>query len=129
MADEFTHEYDTYMNAWLNSPLDDGSSSNPVGRRDHTLEGVGDFLVLIAGIDNDDEALMDMWAVNYSRWDEVHPVIDFIGPKVSRYWSSTNKYISQSYATCRWLAGVLHAGLSYKRPTGRGPGAVSEHVA
>lgn len=116
MADEFSHEYDTYMNAWMDSPLADGSSSNPVGRRDHTLEGVGDFLVLIAGIDNDEEALMDMWAVNYSRWDEIHPVVDFIDPKVSRYWSSTNKCISQRYATCRPLAGVLSAGLKFYGP-------------
>lgn len=71
MGDEFTHEYDTYMNAWVDSPLADGSSSNPVGRRDHTFEGVGDFLVLIAGIDNSEEALVDMWAVNYSRWDGI----------------------------------------------------------
>lgn len=67
MADEFTKEYDTYMNAWVDSSLENGSSTYPVGRRDHTLEGVGDFLVLIAGITNDEEALQDMWNVNFSR--------------------------------------------------------------
>lgn len=67
MDDDFTQEYDTYMNAWVESSLEDGSSDFPVGRRDHTMEGAGDFFVLIAGIDNDDEALQDMWNVNYSR--------------------------------------------------------------
>lgn len=67
MADDFTKEYDAYMNAWVDSSLEDGSSDYPVGRRDHTLEGVGDFLVLIAGINNDEEALQDMWNANYSR--------------------------------------------------------------
>lgn len=67
MADTFTREYDAYMNAWVDSSLEDGSSSYPVGRRDHTLDNVGDVLVLIAGINNDKEALMDMWRVNYSR--------------------------------------------------------------
>ncbi|CAM9750475.1 unnamed protein product, partial [Ectocarpus sp. 4 AP-2014] len=66
MADEFTKEYDTYMNAWVDSSLENGGSTYPVGRRDHTLEGVGDFLVLIAGINNDEEALQDMWNVNFS---------------------------------------------------------------
>ena len=50
MADAFTREYDAYMNAWFDSSLEEGSTSYPVGRRDHTLEKVGDFLVLIAGI-------------------------------------------------------------------------------
>lgn len=68
MADAFTHEYDTYMNAWVDSSLEDGSTSYPVGRRDHTLEKIGEFLVLIAGINNDEDALEDMWRVNYSRW-------------------------------------------------------------
>lgn len=67
MADAFTKEYDAYMNAWADSSLEDGSSSYPVGRRDHTLSGVGDFLVLIAGINNDEDALKDMWNANYSR--------------------------------------------------------------
>ncbi len=68
MADTFTKEYDAYMNAWADSSLDDGTSAEyPVGRRDHTLEGVGDFFVLIAGINNDQDALNDMWNVNYSR--------------------------------------------------------------
>ena len=67
MADTFTREYDTYMNAWADSTLEEGSSEYPVGRRDHTLEGVGDFYVLIAGINNDEDALRDMWNVNYSR--------------------------------------------------------------
>ena len=52
MADAFTREYDAYMNAWFDSSLEEGSTSYPVGRRDHTLEKVGDFLVLIAGINN-----------------------------------------------------------------------------
>lgn len=67
MGDDFTREYDTYMNAWVDSSLESGSTDYPVGRRDHTLKGVGDFLVLIAGINNDEEALSDMWHVNYSR--------------------------------------------------------------
>lgn len=67
MDDDFTQEYDTYMNAWVESSLEEGSSDYPVERRDHTMEGVGDFLVLIAGINNDGEALKDMWRVNYSR--------------------------------------------------------------
>lgn len=68
MADAFTREYDAYMNAWVDSPLEDGSTSYPVGRRDHTFGEVGDFLVLIAGINNDEDALQDMWRVNYSRY-------------------------------------------------------------
>lgn len=67
MADAFTKEYDAQMNAWADSSLAEGSSAYPVGRRDHTLEGVGDFLVLIAGITNDKDALNDMWNANYSR--------------------------------------------------------------
>lgn len=67
MADGFTKEYDAYMNAWADSNLEEGSAAYPVGRRDHTLEGVGDFLVLIAGINNDEDALEDMWNANYSR--------------------------------------------------------------
>ncbi|CAM9934917.1 unnamed protein product, partial [Hapterophycus canaliculatus] len=66
MDDDFTREYDTYLNAWVESSPQSGSSQYPVGRRDHTLEVVGDFLVLIAGINNDEEALSDMWNVNYS---------------------------------------------------------------
>lgn len=67
MDDEFTYEYDATMNAWVYSSLAEGSTSFPVGRRDHTLVGVGDFMVLIAGINNNENALMDMWRVNYSR--------------------------------------------------------------
>lgn len=67
MDDGFTQEYDTYMNAWVESSLEDGSSDYPVGRRDHTMEGVGDLLVLIAGINNDGDALQDLWNANYSR--------------------------------------------------------------
>lgn len=67
MDDDFAHEYDAFMNAWIDTSLASGSASTPGGRRDHTLEGVGDFMVLVAGIDNDEEALMDMWKVNFSR--------------------------------------------------------------
>lgn len=67
MADIFTKEYDAYMNAWADSSLEEGNSEYPVGRRDHTLSGVGDLMVLIAGINNDEDALSDMWNANYSR--------------------------------------------------------------
>lgn len=67
MADAFTFEYDAYMNAWVDSSLEEGSSSYPVGRRDHTFEAAGDIMYLIAGINNDEDALRDMWTVNYSR--------------------------------------------------------------
>lgn len=70
MDDAFAHEYDAYMNAWVDTSLANGSVSTPSGRRDHTLELVGDLLVLVAGINNDEEALMDMWNINFSRWDE-----------------------------------------------------------
>lgn len=69
MDDDFSHEYDTVLNAWIDSPLSDGSVSTPGGRRDHTLESVGDLTILIAGIDNDEEALQDMWNINFSKWD------------------------------------------------------------
>lgn len=67
MADAYTKEYDTYMNAWADSSLEEGNSEYPEGRRDHTLSGVGDFLVLIAGITNNEDALKDMWKAYYSR--------------------------------------------------------------
>lgn len=67
MADAFTKEYDAYMNAWVDSSLEDGSLAYPVGRRDHTLGNAGDLLVLIAGINNGEDPLDDMWNANYSR--------------------------------------------------------------
>lgn len=67
MDDKFTHEYDAYLNAWVKRSLEEGGPSSPVERRDHTLEGFGDYFVLIGGINSDEEALQDMWRVNYSR--------------------------------------------------------------
>lgn len=67
MTDEFTREYDAYMNAWVDNSRGNGDAEQPAGRRDHTLEMIGHDLVLIGGINNEKEALMDMWRVNYSR--------------------------------------------------------------
>lgn len=55
------------MNAWIDTSLANGSAFTPGERRDHVLEGVGDFMYLVAGIDAD-EALMDMWSANFSRY-------------------------------------------------------------
>lgn len=68
MSDEFAHEYDTVMNAWVDTTFANGSASSPVGRRDHTLEARGDYIYLMAGINNSEDALMDMWSIYFSRY-------------------------------------------------------------
>lgn len=68
MDDTFAHEYDTYMDAWVEATLANSSGTTPGGRRDHTLEIIRDMIILVAGIDNDDQVLKDTWTVNFSRW-------------------------------------------------------------
>lgn len=67
MDDDFTLEYDAYMNAWVDGTLSQDGDLTPGGRRDHTLEAVQGRLYLIAGIDDGNEVLKDMWSINYSR--------------------------------------------------------------
>lgn len=67
MDDTFSHEYDAYLDAWVETALTEGSLLTPGGRRDHTLEIVGERIIVTAGIDNSHGVLKDLWSINFSR--------------------------------------------------------------